>query len=152
MSRTLQILVGIIAIVGGATLFAMHVGEFSEHLQMNDHAVAHYGFVTEVNKVGGKSELHYEFWKFGKTKRYAGMSVLEGTGYDTIVLGTPTPIDYMEGNPEVNRSQLARPEIYTRGRNVAVGALLVLIGLALIARAFQSSKTATASESAEATS
>ena len=144
MSGTLQILVGIAAIFGGATLLAMNIGEFKKHLQIQRDPVARTGMVVEVKVVGGKSEIYYEFTEPTKTKTYTGMNVITGTNYQVILAGTPTPIDYLKGNPEINRHQFARDEIYMRGRNVAIGTLLVVIGLAMIVRSLQSSNTATA--------
>ena len=144
MSRTLQILVGIVAIFGGITLLAMHVGEFRKHLQMQGDAVGRVGYITEMNIVGEKYEIHFEFTEPMKTKRYTGMSVIDGTSFRNVAVDSSTPIQYLKGNPEVNRHQFARDEIYARGRNVAIGALLVVIGLAVIARSFKSSNTATA--------
>ena len=76
MNRTLQVIVGVIAIVAGATLFAMHIIEFSNHLQMRDNSIAAQGFVTEVKIVGGNSELHYEFTESTQEKTYSGGNAL----------------------------------------------------------------------------
>ena len=139
MNQILHALLGISLLGVGGMLFSMHIGEFNKHYQIQAHPITAQGFVTEVIVDGGKSEIHYEFIELNTSNTYTGISILEGTQYAQFYDGMPTPVEYADGKPEMNRHQFARQEIYTRGRNVAVGAFLVLMGPALIARGFRSS-------------
>lgn len=148
MYNVLQILIGIAAIVGGASLLAIHGEEFKKHFQIQGDPIRGQGFIVEVKVIGDKSEIRYEFAEARKLKKYSGVSMVDGANFNILPIGAPTPIEYLNGNPEVNRHQFAHDEIYTRGRNVAVGAFLVLIGLALITGKIRSSKPVVAEESA----
>lgn len=149
MKRLLHVLVGILAICGGATLFATYFGEFNKHLQIQRNSVGALGFISEVTVAGGKSEIRYWFTESSATKKYTGSSVFDGTQYASFSAGMPTPIQYLDGNPEINRHQLARDHIYMFGRNIAIGVFLVLLGFAVIARGFGSSAPAMATEFVE---
>ena len=141
MDRTLSVLVGIAAIVGGTMLFSIYIGDFTKHYQIQAHPVGVVGFISEVTIVGRNTDIHYYFNEPMIPKRYAGSNVFPGIQYSYLPVGAPTPIQYMEGHPEINRHQLAREQIYTLGRNVTIGVFLVVLGLAMLAGGLRSSDT-----------
>ena len=96
MKGKVEILFGVAAIVGGAALIAMHIGELNKHYRIQSNLVAGQGFITENKELGNRTELHYEFREPGKPSVYQGMSEIEGTGFHGI--GSLTPIEYLNGN------------------------------------------------------
>ena len=133
MNKTVSIVLGVVLIVGGGGFTAMNAGPFQKAFKLyGDKGSGDLGSITEVKVLNGKSEVYYEYELQGEV--FAGMSVMDSSQFTKKAEGTLVPVVYAEDDRNLSRLQDAGDQILDFGRNLAIGGLLAIIGLALALR------------------
>lgn len=133
MNRLSTIVLGAVLIVAGAALFAAYIGPLQEAYSLTSaNGEGAMAFLKETKPVKGGVEVKYYYIVDETT--YDGEDVTVVESYQNLRPGSTIQVVYSLKDPSINRIKGTDNRIFDFVRNVAIGALLIVIGLSIIAR------------------
>ena len=133
MNRVTTIVLGAVLIIGGAALLGMYVGPLQDAYDLTSaNGEGAFATLQETKPVEGGVEVKYEYIIDETT--YEGKDVTVVESYQNLRPGSAIQVVYSLKDPSINRIKGTDNRIFDFVRNVAIGALLIVIGLSIMAR------------------